>query len=70
MMKSRRMKWVWHVACIGKREIAQKAFVRKHEGKRPLGRPKSEWECDIKIELNKIEWGAMDWIHLTQDRDQ
>lgn len=53
-----RMKWAWHVTCMGKREITQKAFIRKHEGKISLGRPRSKWEYNIKPELKKIECGG------------
>jgi hypothetical protein len=44
--------------------------VGKPEGKRPLGRPRSRWEDNIKFDLKEIRWGGMDWILLAQDRDQ
>jgi hypothetical protein len=44
--------------------------VRKPEGKRPLGRPRKRWVDNIKMDLREIGWGGMDWIDLTQDRDQ
>jgi hypothetical protein len=44
--------------------------VGKPEGKRPLGRPRRRWVSDIKTDLREIEWGGMDWIDLTLDRDQ
>jgi hypothetical protein len=44
--------------------------VRKPEGKRPLGRPRSRWVDNIKMVLREIEWGSMNWIDLAQDRDQ
>jgi hypothetical protein len=31
---------------------------------------KRRWDDDIKMDLREIEWGDMDWIHLTQDMDQ
>jgi hypothetical protein len=37
---SRRMRWVGHVACMGKMRNAYKMLVGKHESKRPLGRPR------------------------------
>ena len=40
----------------------------KLEGKRPLGRPRSRWEDDIKIDLQEVGFGGMDWIDLAQDR--
>jgi hypothetical protein len=42
----------------------------KTEGKRPLGRPKRRWVDNTKIDLREIGWDGMDWIDLTQDRDQ
>jgi hypothetical protein len=41
----------------------------KSEGKRPLGRPRHRWEDKIKMKLQEVECGGMDWIELTQDRD-
>jgi hypothetical protein len=49
---------------------AYKILVGKPEGKRPLGRPRSRWEDNIKMDLKEIGWGGMNWIHLTQDRYQ
>jgi len=40
------------------------------EGKRPLGRPRHRWKDNIKIELQKVGCGGMDWIELAQDRDR
>jgi hypothetical protein len=36
----------------------------KPEGKRPLGRPRSRWVDNIKMDLTEIEWGGMDWIDI------
>ena len=41
----------------------------KPEGKRPLGRPRRRWEDSIKIDLQEVGCGSMDWIELAQDRD-
>jgi len=43
--------------------------VGNPEGKRPLGRPRRRWEDNIKMDLQKVEWGGMDSIDLPQDRD-
>jgi hypothetical protein len=40
MIKSRRMRWAGHVACMGGKGNAYRILVRKPEGRRPLGRPK------------------------------
>ena len=42
----------------------------KPEGKRPLGRPRSRWEDNIKMDLQEVGCGGMDWIELAQDRDR
>jgi hypothetical protein len=39
-------------------------IVVKPEGKRPLGRPRSRWVNNIKIDLREIGWDGMDWIDL------
>jgi hypothetical protein len=44
--------------------------VGKPEGKKVLGRPRSRWVNNIKIDLTEIGWDGMDWIDLAQDRDQ
>ena len=40
------------------------------EGKSPLGRPRCRWEENIKIDLQEVGCGVMDWIELDQDRDR
>ena len=42
----------------------------KPEGKRQLGRPMQRWKGNIKMELQEVGWGGMDWIDLAQDRDR
>ena len=42
----------------------------KPERKRPLGRPRRRWEDNIKIDLQEVRLGSMDWIELAQDRDR
>jgi hypothetical protein len=49
---------------------AYRILMGKPEGKTPLGRPRRRWEDNIRINLIEIGWGGMDWIYLTQDRDQ
>jgi len=45
-----------------------RVLVRKHEGKRSLGRPRRRWEDNIKKDLQGVECGGMDWIYLPYDR--
>jgi hypothetical protein len=70
MIKSRRMKWTGHVARMGEKGNAYRILLGKPEGKRPLGRPRRRWVDNIKMGLREIRWGGMDWIDLTQDKDQ
>jgi hypothetical protein len=70
IIKSRRMRRVGHVARIGETRNAYRILVGKPEGKRPLGRPRRKWMDYIKMYLREIGWDGMDWIKLTQDRDQ
>ena len=60
MIKSRRMRWAWHVARIGERRGIFRVLVGKPEGKRPLGRPRLRWEGDIKMDLQKVGCGGVD----------
>jgi hypothetical protein len=54
----------------GRKRNAYMILVGKPEGKRPLGRPRRRWVDNIKIDLREIGWDGMDWIDLTQGRDQ
>jgi hypothetical protein len=54
MIKSRRMKWAVHVACIGEECMQSILFIKRLEGKRPLGRCRRE--DNDKIDLREIEW--------------
>ena len=47
-----------------------KVLVGKPEGKRPLGRPKRRWVDNIRMEIQEVGCGYMDWIRPTQDRDK
>jgi hypothetical protein len=70
MIKSRRMRWTGHAACMGEMRNEHKILVGKSEGKRPFGIPRLRWEDNIRMDLRKIEWEAVDWIHMAQVRDQ
>jgi hypothetical protein len=55
VIKSRRMRWVQHVACMGEIKRCYKIPVGTPEGKRPHGKPKFRWEDNIKMGLNDIQ---------------
>ena len=59
-----------HVARVGERRGVYRVLVGKPEGKRPLGRPRGRWEDNIKMDLQEVGCGGMDWIELAQDRDR
>jgi len=63
------MRWVRHVARIGRGRRVQ-GFDGETWGKEPLGRHRLGWEDNIKIDLQEVGCGVMDWIELAQDRDR
>ena len=44
-------------------------FGGQREGKRPCGRPRLRWEYNIKMDLEEVGGGRVDWMELAQDRD-
>jgi hypothetical protein len=55
---------------MGKKRGAYRILVGRPEGRRPLERPRPSWEDNIKINLEGVGCGDMDWIELAQDRDR
>jgi hypothetical protein len=51
IIKSRKMRWVGHVARMGERRNVYRLLVGMPEGKRPLGRPRRRWIDNIKMDL-------------------
>ena len=64
------MRWAGHVARVGERRSAYRVLVGKPEGKRPFGRLRHRWEDNIKMDIQEVGCGSMDWIELAQDRDR
>jgi hypothetical protein len=63
------MRWAGHVAHMGENRGPYRILLWRHEGRRPLGRPRRRWRDNIKIDLQVVGWGV-DWIELAQDRDR
>jgi len=63
------MRWVRHVAGMDEKRGVYRVLVGKPEGKRPLGRTRRRW-MDIRMDLQEVGCGYMDWIGLAQDRDR
>jgi len=55
---------------VGERRGIYRDLVRKPEEKSPLGRPRCKWKDNIKMDLQEVGCGSMDWIELAQDRDR
>ena len=70
VIKSRRMRWAGHVARMGEERVVYRVLVGKPEGRRPLGRPRRRWVDNIRMDLQEVGCGYMDWIGLAQDRDR
>jgi hypothetical protein len=70
VIKSRRMRWAGHVARMGEGRGAYRILVGRPEGRRSLGRPGRRWEDNIKMDLQEVGWGSVDWIDMAKDRDR
>jgi len=70
VIKSRRMRWSGHVARMGEERGVYRVLVGKSEGKIPLGRPRRRWMDNIRMDLQEVGFGYVDWIGLAQDRDR
>jgi hypothetical protein len=70
VIKSRRMRWVGHVAFMGEGEDVYRVLGGRPEVKRPLGRPRHRGEDNIKMDLREMGISGVNWIQLAQDRVQ
>ena len=64
------MSWAGHVARMGEERVLYRVLVGKPKRRRPLGRPRRRWDYNIKMDLQEVGCGYMDWIGLAQDRDR
>jgi hypothetical protein len=67
VIKSRRMRWAGHVACLWEGRGVYRVLVGRPEGKRPLGRPRCRWGNNIKMPLREIWINGANWIQVVQD---
>jgi len=70
VIKSRRMRWVGHVERMGEERGVYRVLLVKPEGRRPLGRARRRWVDNIRMDLQEVGCGYMDWIGSAQDRDK
>jgi len=70
VIKSRRMRWAGHVACMGEERRVYRVVVGKPEERRSLGRPRRRWVDNVRMDLQEVGCGYMYWIGLAQDRDR
>jgi len=71
VIKSRRLRWVGHVARLGERRGAYRVLMGKPEGKRPLGRPRClDRRTTLRWIFRKWDGGGMDWTDLDHNRDR
>ena len=70
VIRSRRIKWTEHVARMGKKRGVYRVLVGKPEGKRPLGRARRRWKDNIKMDLQEVGCGCIDWIELAHNSDR
>jgi len=64
VIKSRRKRWAGHVVRMGEERGVYRVLVGKPEGKRPLGRPRRRWVDNIRMNLQELGCGNVDWIGL------
>jgi len=50
-------------------QVGALVLVGKPKGRRPLGRPRRRWEDNLKMYLQEVACGGMDWFELAHDRD-
>jgi len=70
VIKSIRMRWAGHVARMDEERELYRVLLGKPERRRPLGIPRRRWVDNIRMDLQEVGSGYMDWIGLAQDRDR
>jgi len=62
------MRWAGHVVRLGEERVVYKVLLGKSDGRTPLGRPRLRWVDNIRMDLQEVGSGYMEWIGLAQDR--
>jgi len=70
VIKLRRMRWAGHVARMGEERGVYRFLLGKPERRRPLGTPGRRWVSNMRMDLQDVGRGYLDWIGLAQDRDR
>jgi hypothetical protein len=70
VIKSRRIRWAGHVACMGEGRGAYRVLAGRPKDKRPLGRHRCRWEDNFKMDLGEIGIDGANWVQLAQNRVQ
>ena len=70
VIKLRKMRWGVHVARVGEERGVYRVLMGQPEGRRRLGRLRRRWVDNIRMDLQEVGCGHMDWIGLAQDRDR
>jgi hypothetical protein len=55
---------------MGERRGVYRILLERPEGRRPIGKPRRKWEDDIKMDLQDVRWGSMNWFDLARDMDR
>jgi len=63
-------RWAGHLVRMCEEKGVYRVFLGKLEGKRTLGRPRPRWVDNIRMDLQEVGCGYMDWIEVAQDRDR
>ena len=69
LIKSIRLRRAGHVARVEESGSTMKILTGKPTGKRPLGRPRSRWDDNIRMDLEEIGIDTRNWVESTQDRN-
>jgi len=64
------MRWAGHVARMSEVRGVYRVLVGKPKGRRPLGKPRCRWVDNIRMDLQEVGCGYMDWIWLAHNRDR